>query len=115
MPALFRPVVAERLSLSSDGCAEPVLGLLSERGWAIVTTPEANVHCTSPDGRVYVGGLPEDNATWRRGVIWTIQATPTEPAAWPQGPARPAASRPEATPHTLPPHQHHRRRPCPST
>jgi hypothetical protein len=69
LPTLVRPVVAERPSLSSDHCAGPVLDLLSERGWTIVATPEANVHCTSPDGRVYVGRLPEDNAAWRPGIV----------------------------------------------
>jgi hypothetical protein len=80
----FRPVVAERPSLSGDGCADPVLGVLGERGWNIVATPEANVHCTSPDGRIYVGWLPEDPAAWRRGVVWTVQATPEEADPWVQ-------------------------------
>lgn len=84
LPALFRPVVVERPTLSSDHCADPVLDLLSERGWAIVATPEANVHCTSPDGRVYVGWLPEDNAAWRRGIVWTVRATPAEAEPWVQ-------------------------------
>jgi hypothetical protein len=78
LPALFRPVVAQRPSLAGDGSAEPVLSLLSERGWALMDTPEANMHCTSPDGRVYVGWLPEDPAAWRRGSVWTIRAIPAE-------------------------------------
>lgn len=83
LPALFRPTVAQRPSLSGDGSAEPVLSLLSERGWALVDTPEANVHCTSPDGRVYVGWLPEEQVAWRRGIVWTIRATPAEAHAEP--------------------------------
>jgi hypothetical protein len=83
LPTLFRPVVAQRPSLAGDGSAEPVLSLLSERGWALVDTPEANVHCTSPDGRVYVGWLPEDPTAWRRAVVWTVRATPTEADAKP--------------------------------
>lgn len=83
LPALFRPVAAQRPSLAYDGSAEPVLSLLSERGWTIVDTPEANAHCTSPDGRIYVGWLPEDQAAWRRGTVWTIQATPAEADAKP--------------------------------
>ncbi|MFC4036148.1 DUF317 domain-containing protein [Streptomyces polygonati] len=83
LPALFGPVVTERPSLAGDGCADPVISLLSERGWAIVATPEANAHCTSPDGRVYVGWLPEDTAAWRRGIVWTVQATPAEGDAEP--------------------------------
>ncbi|MEE4543651.1 DUF317 domain-containing protein [Streptomyces sp. V4-01] len=79
LPALFRPVVVQRPSLAGDGSAEPVLSLVSERGWAIVDTPQANVHCTSPDGRVYVGWLPEDFAAWQRHIVWTVRATPAEP------------------------------------
>ncbi|SHN23215.1 DUF317 domain-containing protein [Actinacidiphila paucisporea] len=84
LPALFRPVVAQRPSLAGDGYAEPVLSLLGERGWALVDTPEANVHCTSPDGRVYVGWLPEDRTAWRRGIVWTVRAAPTEGEPWVQ-------------------------------
>lgn len=84
LPALFHPVVPTRPTLSSDGSAQPVLSLLSERGWAIVDTPEANVHCTSPDGRVYVGWLPEDAAAWRRRIVWSVQVTPTEDDPWAQ-------------------------------
>jgi hypothetical protein len=45
--------------------------------------PGGNVHCTSPDGRVYVGWLPEDNSAWRRGIVWTVRATPVEADAAP--------------------------------
>ncbi|WP_435127170.1 DUF317 domain-containing protein [Actinacidiphila sp. bgisy144] len=83
LPALLSPVVAQHPSLAGDGSAEPVLSLLSERGWAIVDTPQANVHCTSPDGRIYVGWLPEDTAAWMRGIVWTVRATPAEDDAEP--------------------------------
>ncbi|SDP41167.1 DUF317 domain-containing protein [Actinacidiphila guanduensis] len=82
-PALSRPAVAQHPSLAGDGSAEPVLSLISKRGWALVDTPEANVHCSSPDGRVYVGWLPEDPAAWRRGTVWTVRATPAEADAQP--------------------------------
>ncbi|MBM9508026.1 DUF317 domain-containing protein [Actinacidiphila acididurans] len=59
-----------------------MLDLLSERGWAVVSTPEANVHCTSPDGHIYVGWLPEDPAAWRRGIVWTIRAIPDQAEPW---------------------------------
>ncbi|MFD9403074.1 hypothetical protein ACFWA4_30165 [Streptomyces sp. NPDC060011] len=55
LPAVVRPAMEEHAWLSSDHCAGPVLellGSLGSLGWAIVDTPEANVHCTSPDGRV---------------------------------------------------------------
>jgi hypothetical protein len=54
------PPAAEPTWPVSDHSAELVLDLLSARGWSLVSTPEANVHATSPDGRVYVGWLPED-------------------------------------------------------
>ncbi|WP_329138166.1 DUF317 domain-containing protein [Streptomyces sp. NBC_01476] len=82
--ALFRSVVAQRPSLAGDGSAESVFSLLSERGWALVDTPEANVHCTSPDGRVCVGWLPEDPAAWRRGIVRTVRAAPAEAEPWVQ-------------------------------
>ncbi|WP_236572937.1 hypothetical protein [Streptomyces sp. GS7] len=62
LPAIVHPAMEDRRWLSSDHCAGPVLDLLDALGWAIVDTPEANVHATSPDGHVYVGRLPEDTA-----------------------------------------------------
>ncbi|OKI06645.1 hypothetical protein AMK13_17650 [Streptomyces sp. CB02056] len=79
-----RPAVQERGWLSSDHSAEPVLALLDGLGWAIVDTPGANLHCTSPDGRVYVGWLPEDPGSWHRGIVWRAQVRPTDAAAWTQ-------------------------------
>ncbi|MFI0942788.1 DUF317 domain-containing protein [Streptomyces sp. NPDC021020] len=83
LPVLFRPVVAQHPSLAGDGSAEPVFALLGERGWTIVDTPEANTHCTSPDGRVHVDWLPEDPAAWMRDIVWTVRVTPAETDAEP--------------------------------
>ncbi|MGW3179530.1 DUF317 domain-containing protein [Kitasatospora sp. NPDC001119] len=83
LPAPVRTAAHDRSWLSSDHCAEPVLALLSGLGWPMVDTPEANVHCTSPDGRVYVGWLPEDPGAWQRGIVWRIQVQPTGADATP--------------------------------
>lgn len=92
LPALVRSSVEDRDWLSSDSCAAPVLDLLAGLGWAIVDTPEANVHATSPDGGVYVGWLPEDPAAWKRGIVWTIQVAPAHSEPWIQefGPDTPS-------------------------
>ncbi|MEU4588404.1 hypothetical protein AB0F92_41225 [Kitasatospora aureofaciens] len=55
LPTPVRPTAEDRSWLGSDHSAEPVLTLLDSLGWPMADTPEANVHCTSPDGRVYVG------------------------------------------------------------
>ncbi|MFD4553561.1 hypothetical protein ACFWP5_04430 [Streptomyces sp. NPDC058469] len=69
LPAVVRPAVEEHCRLSSDHCADQVLELLHALGWTVVDTPQANVHATSPDGRVYVGWLPEDPTAWQRGIV----------------------------------------------
>ncbi|WP_441245266.1 DUF317 domain-containing protein [Kitasatospora sp. McL0602] len=84
LPAPVRHPVEERSWLASDHCAEPVLALLVGLGWPIVDTPEANVHCTSPDGRVYVGWLPEDPGAWQRGIVWRVQVRPADAEPWTQ-------------------------------
>ncbi|MFD7121064.1 DUF317 domain-containing protein [Streptomyces sp. NPDC059922] len=84
LPALVRPAVKDRRWLSSDHCAGPVFDLLDALGWAIVDTPEANVHATSPDGRVYVGWLPEDTTAWKRDIVWQVRVQPTEGDPWGQ-------------------------------
>ena len=84
LPAAVRPAAEGRGWLSSDHCAGPVLDLLSALGWAIVDTPEANVHCTSPDGRVCVGWLPEDSAAWRRDIVWRVRVAPADAEPWVQ-------------------------------
>jgi hypothetical protein len=78
--------------LSTDHCATPALDLLGRLGWAITETPDANVHCTSPDGRAYVGWLPEDPDAWARGILWTVRVHPDNTPAWTQefGPTTPA-------------------------
>jgi len=57
-----------------------VLGLLTALDWAVVDAPEANVHATSQDGRVYVGWLPQDPTAWKRGTVWQVRVQPTEGA-----------------------------------
>ncbi|MEU4029744.1 DUF317 domain-containing protein [Streptomyces microflavus] len=77
LPAVVRPAQEDCYWLSSDHCAGPVLDLLDGLGWAVVDTPEANIHATSPDGRVYVGWLPEDPAAWKRDIVWHVRVQPT--------------------------------------
>ncbi|MFI2354579.1 DUF317 domain-containing protein [Streptomyces anulatus] len=84
LPAVVHPSVEDRCRLSSDHCASPVLDLLDALGWAVVDTPEANVHATSPDGRIYVGWLPEDPGAWKRDIVWQVRVQPTEGASWVQ-------------------------------
>ncbi|MFE3737768.1 DUF317 domain-containing protein [Streptomyces sp. NPDC059134] len=84
LPAVVRPAVEDRHWLSYDHCAGPVLDLLDALGWAIVDTPEANVHATSPDGHVYVGWLPEDTTAWQRGIVWQVRVQPAEGDPWVQ-------------------------------
>ncbi|MEV7035718.1 DUF317 domain-containing protein [Streptomyces sp. NPDC093272] len=38
----------------------------------------------SPDGRVYVGWLPEDATAWRRDVVWHVRVQPAEGNPWVQ-------------------------------
>ncbi|WP_432075756.1 DUF317 domain-containing protein [Streptomyces wuyuanensis] len=84
LSAVVRPAVEDRHWLSSDHCAGPVLELLHALDWTVVGTPEANVHATSPDGRVYIGWLPEDPAAWTRNIVWRVQVQPTEGVSWVQ-------------------------------
>lgn len=84
LPTHVRPTVEDRSWLSSDHCAEPVLELLGALGWPIVDTPEDNVHCTSPDGRVYVGWLPEDPGAWQREIVWRVRVQPADAEPWTQ-------------------------------
>lgn len=76
------PPAAEPIWPVSDHSAELVLNLLSARGWSLVSTPEANVHATSPDGRVYVGWLPEDPGAWSRHIVFRVHVTPAEGPDW---------------------------------
>ncbi|WP_329612541.1 DUF317 domain-containing protein [Streptomyces brevispora] len=78
LPAVVRPSAESRCWLSPDYCAGPVLDFLDALGWEAADTPEANVHATSPDGRVYVGWLPEDTAAHNRGIVWHVRVKPAE-------------------------------------
>ncbi|MFE4799143.1 DUF317 domain-containing protein [Streptomyces sp. NPDC056708] len=84
LPAVIHPAPDDRCRLSSDHCAASVLDLLNALGWTVIDTPEANVHATSPDGRIYVGWLPEDPAAWQRDIVWQIRVQPVEDAPWVQ-------------------------------
>ncbi|ORT59165.1 DUF317 domain-containing protein [Streptomyces sp. CB03238] len=53
-------------------CAGPVIDLLKGQGWDVIPDLSANVHCSSPDQRVYVGFLPETEEA-ARGELWHIQ------------------------------------------
>ncbi|MER7702388.1 DUF317 domain-containing protein [Kitasatospora sp. NPDC097605] len=83
-PLPVRPTIDQRSWLSSGGSAEPVLALLAGLGWPVMDTHEGDVHCTSPDGLVYVGWLPEDPSAWRRGIVWRIQVRPSAGPPWAQ-------------------------------
>ncbi|WP_226962796.1 DUF317 domain-containing protein [Streptomyces sp. C8S0] len=76
LPSVVRPSVEDRHWLSSDHCATPVLALLHGLDWTVVETPEANVRATSPDGRAYVGWLPEDPSAWTRDIVSRVQVLP---------------------------------------
>ncbi|WP_328549854.1 hypothetical protein [Streptomyces sp. NBC_00366] len=53
------PALGEREWLLECHCARPVTDLLKDQGWDVVVDLDCNVHCSSPDRRVYVGFLPE--------------------------------------------------------
>ena len=82
LPAPITVTAGHRDWLAGDHCASPVLDLLSGLGWVVVSTPEANVHATSPDSRVYVGWLPEDTAAWKRGIVWHVRVAPADAEPW---------------------------------
>ena len=84
LPGVVRTASARRAWLSSDHCAGPVLDVLGALGWSLVSTPEANVHSTSPDGLVYVGWLPEDADARKRGIVWQIQVASAGAEPWVQ-------------------------------
>jgi len=64
--------------------ANVVLDALHQANWTMVATPEANVHATSPAGRLYLGWLPEDHSAFKRGALWNITATFGEGWQWTQ-------------------------------
>ncbi|MCC3771723.1 MULTISPECIES: hypothetical protein [Streptomyces] len=69
------PHAGEREWLTGDGCAEPVIDLLRGQGWSIVSDDLANVHCGSPDGRAYVGFLPETPDAFHNDVVWRVSVS----------------------------------------
>lgn len=92
MPEPSPPAIGEREWLLECHCARPVIDLLHSQGWDVVTDLDCNVHCSSPDRRVYVGFLPE-NQEAARGELWHIHVTDKDGgAAWRQaiGPDTPA-------------------------
>ncbi|GAB3113357.1 hypothetical protein GCM10027160_17110 [Streptomyces calidiresistens] len=71
--------------LTDCHCAEPVLHLLTEEGWSIVTDGGTNIHCTSPDGAVYVGFLPETVEAALYDTLWLVSVEdPHTGARWTQ-------------------------------
>ncbi|MFG3363527.1 DUF317 domain-containing protein [Streptomyces sp. NPDC048156] len=86
------PALGEREWLLECHCARPVTDLLNGQGWDVVTDLDCNVHCSSPDRRVYVGFLPESREA-ARGELWHIHVTDKDgTTAWRQtfGPDTPA-------------------------
>jgi hypothetical protein len=82
----------EREWLLECHCARPVTDLLKGQGWDVVTDRDCNVHCSSPDQRVYVGFLPESPEA-ARGELWHIRINRNDGVvAWSQtfGPDAPA-------------------------
>lgn len=68
----------------TDHTAAPVLDLLAAQGWELVATPEANVHATSPDGRVHVAWLPEDPDAWSRDIVFRVRVASSDGPTWTQ-------------------------------
>lgn len=91
--AEFPPhALGEREWLLECHCARPVTDLLKSQGWDIVTDLDWNVHCSSPDRRLYVGFLPEGQEA-ARGELGHIHVTDKDgTTAWRQtfGPDTPA-------------------------
>jgi hypothetical protein len=78
------PVLARTPLLVSDHNPTALLDMLRDRGFSLIDTPDCNVHALSPDGRLYIGWLPEDEAAWKRGIHLTVQATPIGATPWTQ-------------------------------
>lgn len=56
-------------ALAGPGEPSTVISQLADSGWTLICDPAANAHMLSPDGRLYLGFLPEMN-----GPLWTVQA-----------------------------------------
>ncbi|WP_103528880.1 MULTISPECIES: DUF317 domain-containing protein [Streptomyces] len=67
------PTTTEREWLVMCHCAGPVLRLVADQGWSIVDDSLANVFCTSPDGKVRIGFLPETVDAAVHDVLWRIE------------------------------------------
>lgn len=65
----------ERSWLMGDSSGEPVIALLRSQGWPVVSDDLANVHCSSPDGRVYVGFLPETSDNYLHHALWRVSVS----------------------------------------
>ncbi|MBP5936726.1 DUF317 domain-containing protein [Streptomyces sp. LBUM 1476] len=61
-----------------------VFDLLATHGWSVVSTPEANLHATSPDRNIYVGWLPEDPDARSRDVVFRVHVTAEDGTTWTQ-------------------------------
>ncbi|MER6165015.1 DUF317 domain-containing protein [Streptomyces violaceorubidus] len=85
VPATPRhPALGDREWLLDCHCAGPAIDLLKGQGWDVIPDLSANVHCSSPDQRVYVGFLPETEEA-ARGELWHIQVKGTDGrVAWSQ-------------------------------
>ncbi|MFH8515750.1 DUF317 domain-containing protein [Streptomyces chengbuensis] len=86
------PTLGDRKWLLDCHCATPVVELLRHQGWDVSSDPYANVHCSSPDQRVYVGFLPETKEA-ARGELWHIHVKDADDkVAWSEtfGPGVPA-------------------------
>ncbi|MEU9342038.1 DUF317 domain-containing protein [Streptomyces sp. NPDC048278] len=58
--------------------------LLKGQGWDVVVDLDCNVHCSSPDRRVYVGFLPESREA-AHGELWHIHVADEDgTTAWRQ-------------------------------
>jgi hypothetical protein len=63
--------------LVGGGIGNPVTDFLLGKGWSVVSDDLANVHCSSPDGRVYVGFLPESPDNYQRRILWRVSVSAT--------------------------------------
>ncbi|MFE2426893.1 DUF317 domain-containing protein [Streptomyces sp. NPDC059373] len=61
--------------LIGGGIGNPVTDFLLGQGWSVVSDDLANVHCSSPDGRVYVGFLPEIPDNYQRRILWRVSVS----------------------------------------
>ncbi|MEU1306563.1 DUF317 domain-containing protein [Streptomyces shenzhenensis] len=92
-PTMLPPAApVEREWLLECHCGGPVTDLLKSQGWDVVSDQDYNIHCSSPDQRVYVGFLPESPEA-ARGELWHIHVKANDGVtAWSQtfGPNTPA-------------------------